>query len=149
MSNTSNAVMTILDPGAEGWPQAPKITNAERQLFGDLAESVRLMGSTAAMAQDAYALTCKAQTELIVADEVIAEAVERLYRLQESITDEYRQLAAKAIERHAAFFTAEYCAKQEAKIGVPRDSDDQSAPRAYTGGRGTYKNSDEEVPVGT
>lgn len=113
----------LTHPGGEGWPPAPKITEAEARLYGDLAESVRLLGMAVQNATDAYALACKAHQGLdgYPADDTMETAVKALYELQDLVAAEHRTLASKAIERQVHFSSSEFRLQQEEKITGARD----------------------------
>lgn len=46
----------------------PKVTDAERLLYGDLAEPVRLLGEATVAAEKAYSIVCKRRAEFPDAD---------------------------------------------------------------------------------
>jgi hypothetical protein len=106
----------LIDPGADGWPTPPKISRPEVMLYGEYAESVRLLGSAAWAAADAYALACKAINEHSSAGSTSysegregvfeADMVQTLYDLQRDLTETFAQVAAAALRRRQMLVTA-------------------------------------------
>lgn len=108
---TSARLMTpvrrMVDPGEAGWPDKPKVTPAERALYGALAESVRLLGAATTAASDAYALACEsALTEFDSTQDgqdFIDNIIRASWDLQARAREALRMVAAQAIERTTQF----------------------------------------------
>lgn len=97
----------LLNPGEGGWAEEPKVTPAERQLFGDLAGVVRLLGQAAVATQDAYSLTCKHSHDVAYApspeDTAYGEAIKATYQLFENAAAVHREIAEKAVALQRQF----------------------------------------------
>lgn len=105
-------VPRILDPGAAGWADEPKVTAAERQLFGDLAGAVRLLGQAAVASQDAYSLTCKHSHDVYSApspeSDASDEAITATWALYELAAATHRQIAERAVSLQRLFAERRY-----------------------------------------
>lgn len=118
----------IVDPGGEGWPEEPRgLTNAERQLYGDFAASVRLMGQASVAAADAYGLACRAvyqDVPLVEDDDVSAKVyddiIRETYELYEKALESFRWIAEQAIveRRRLEERVVEHNMRLESQIGV-------------------------------
>lgn len=100
----------IADPGGAGWPTEPKVTDAERLLYGEFAEIVRRLGEAAVAASHAYSFACKrdqdrppvpAKSESDPATQedeaAYRETIQATFQLYENARAVHREIAQKAV----------------------------------------------------
>jgi len=95
----------MVDPGEQGWPEPPGVTDAEIQLYGAYAGAMRLAGQAAVNAEKVYCLVCRALGEFqranIEPDDASIAArsalVDVAYAAHMAAARSYRELAVAAV----------------------------------------------------